>query len=103
MTFWRPLVLLFFLLPWPAAAQNRNVDPAIFERAVHRLMSGQVKGYAFVIANANGIVAEAVGGWAQAPNDGRLRMSTSIPAGWGSNQKVLSGIALLDLLEQRPS
>ncbi len=86
----------------PIYAQSRIVDPVIFEQAVKRQMKNRVKGFAFVVANAKGIVAEAAGGWAKAPNDGKLRMTTRVPAGWGSNQKVLSGIALLDLLERRP-
>ncbi len=85
----------------PVCAQAQRVHEPAFQVAIDRWIDGRVKGYAFVIANRDGIVAEAAGGWAQAPGDGNLRMSTTIPAGFGSNQKVLSGNALLDLLEER--
>jgi CubicO group peptidase (beta-lactamase class C family) len=84
-------------------AQAQTVHEPTFRVAIDRWMDDRVKGYAFVIADKDGIVAEAAGGWAQAPGDGNLRMSTTIPAGFGSNQKVLSGNALLDLLEDRSS
>lgn len=82
-------------------AQAQTVHEPTFQAAIDSWMDNRVKGYAFVIADKDGIVAEAAGGWAQAPGDGNLRMSATIPAGFGSNQKVLSGNALLDLLEDR--
>jgi hypothetical protein len=92
---------LLFLIPCLARAQSRTVDPGIFRRSVDRQMKNQVKGYAFAIADKTGVVADAWGGWAQDPADGNLRMSPTVPIGMGSNQKVLSGVALLDLLEAR--
>ncbi len=91
-------ILLFSSL---AHAKSRNVDPDIFRRSVDRQMQNRVKGYAFAIADKTGVIAEAWGGWAQDPDDGKLRMSPTVPIGMGSNQKVLSGVALLDLLEKR--
>ncbi|MGD1882737.1 MAG: PAN domain-containing protein [Paracoccaceae bacterium] len=97
----RALMTGAFFFTMISAASPQSVDPTIFAHSVNRQMEDRVKGYAFAIANKNKVVAEAAGGWAQAPRDGNLRMSARIPAGWGSNQKVLSGIALLDLLERR--
>ncbi len=96
------LLLLFVLLPNLALSQNwRSVDRDVFERSIDRQIAGQVMGYAFAIADADGIVADASGGWAQAPGDGDLAMATNVVINFGSNQKVLSGVALLDLLESR--
>ena len=101
MNFLNLLLVPLLFLTMTTHVQARNVDPEIFEQAVRRQMDGRVMGYAFAIADADGIVAEVSGGWAQAPGDGDLRMSPTIPIGFGSNQKVLSGVALLDLLENR--
>ena len=96
------LALLLILLPHLTFAQSwRSVDQGVFDRSIARQMNGRVMGYAFAVADADGIVAEASGGWAQAPGDGDLRMAPNVAINFGSNQKVLSGIALLDLLEER--
>lgn len=96
-----PALLLGAALLLPPGAQAQSVHEPTFRVAIDRWIDDRVKGYAFAIADREGIVAEAAGGWAKAPGDGNLRMSTTIPAGFGSNQKVLSGNALLDLLEDR--
>jgi hypothetical protein len=71
-----PFLVLYLclLIPAVAYAQAHSVDPEIFEQAIRRQMDDQVMGYAFAIANADGIVAETSGGWAQAP-EGRRRGS----------------------------
>lgn len=99
--FLRPILTCLLFITMTAAASAQSVDPTIFAHSVTRQMEGKVKGFAFAVADRNKVVAEAAGGWAQGPGDGNLRMSATIPAGWGSNQKVLSGIALLDILESR--
>jgi Beta-lactamase len=77
-------------------------DSALFEQKVHTNMKNQVKGYAFVIANKDGIRGRAAGGWAQDPKDGNLPMSTKVPINIGSVTKTISGAALLNLLEALP-
>ena len=74
-----------------------------FEAAVDKKMGSLCKGYAFAIADKNGIRARAEGGWAQDPADGNLRMSTTIPSCIGSVTKMMSAAALLNLLEAMPN
>ncbi len=96
------LFLLLISLPNLSLTQSwRSVDADVFKRSIDRQMTGRVMGYSFAIANADRIVAEASGGWAQAPGDGELPMGSNVVINFGSNQKVLSGVALLDLLENR--
>lgn len=94
---------IFFSIPANIHPQTRvptrSVDEEAFRDHLSRALSNRVMGYAFVLADRRGIMAKASGGWAQAPNDGRLAMKTTIPAQIGSVAKVASGIALLDLLE----
>lgn len=96
------VTFLFFALA-SASAQTRiaprNVEQQAFRDGLREDLADRVKGYAFVLADRNGIVATASGGWAQAPGDGQVPMKTYVPANVGSIAKVASGIALLDLLE----
>ena len=94
-------VLLFFCFLVSGPALALDVHEGAFKQAIDRLVGDRVMGYAFVVADRDGIVAEAADGWAQAPGDGALRMSTTTASNVGSLSKVLSGIALLDLLEAR--
>ena len=97
------LALTMFLSPLlagPVTASSR-VDQELFAHTVKRLMGDNAMGFAFAVADRHNIVAEVAGGWAQHRSDGNLPMSTTVPIGWGSNQKVLSGVALIDLLERR--
>ncbi|MEM8870601.1 MAG: PAN domain-containing protein [Pseudomonadota bacterium] len=96
------LCILVMLLPNLVLGQSwRSVDQDVFARSIERQMAGRVMGFAFAVADRDGIVAEASGGWAQARGDGDLPMDTDVVINFGSNQKVLSGVALLDLLEER--
>jgi hypothetical protein len=93
------LLAMALLLPLPATAQE--VDPALFRETAIRRMAGKAKGWSFVIANANGIVAQAWDGWAWAPGDGGIQFSSATLSNTGSVSKVLTGVALLDILEAR--
>lgn len=93
--------LAFLLAEAPGASAQRAVNETMFQEAVARHMGDSVKGYAMVLVNKDGIQAKASGGWAQAPGDGGILMKTFVPSNIGSVSKVLSGIALLDLLEAR--
>lgn len=83
----------------PPAAKFNAI---LFEEAVNKKMKNTSKGYAFVVANKDGIMASCEGGWAQDPADGNLRMTTKIPSCVGSVTKMLSSTALLNLLEAIP-
>src|SRR5688572_3399431 len=84
-------------LPAPA-----KFNAVLFEEAVNKKMKNQVKGYAFAIGDKDGIKARCEGGWAQDPADGNLRMTTKIPSCIGSVSKMMSTVALLNLLEALP-
>ena len=77
-------------------------NAVLFEDAVNKKMKNLVKGYAFAIGDKDGIKARSEGGWAQDPADGNLRMTTKIPSCIGSVSKMMSGVALLNLLEAMP-
>ncbi|MGQ0739069.1 MAG: serine hydrolase, partial [Bacteroidota bacterium] len=92
----------------PAPALHFYEQPArfnavLFEEAVNKKMKSTVKGYAFVIADKDGIKARSAGGWAQDPADGNLRMTEKIPGCIGSVTKMMSATALLNLLEALPA
>ena len=97
-----PWLLSFAAALAPPAMAAPAFNAVLFEESVHAKMKGQVKAYAFVVADKDGIQARAAGGWAQDPADGNLAMSTTIPSGIGSVTKTLSGVALLNLLEAQP-
>lgn len=80
-----------------------KLNAVVFEEAVNKKIKGLTKGYAVVIADKEGIMARAEGGWAQDPADGNLRMSTRIPSCIGSVTKMMSATALLNLLEAMPA
>ena len=83
----------------PAAPVFNGV---LFEEHVRKALGGIVKGYAFAVADREGVIqARASGGWAQDPSDGNVRMSPTIVSGIGSVTKVMSGAALLHLFERR--
>ena len=77
-------------------------NAVLFEEAVNKKMKNLVKGYAFAIGDKDGIKARSEGGWAQDPADGNLRMTTRIPSCIGSVSKMISSVALLNLLEAMP-
>ncbi|MBC7873555.1 MAG: serine hydrolase [Ferruginibacter sp.] len=77
-------------------------NAVLFEEAVNKKMKNLVKGYAFAIGDKDGIKARSEGGWAQDPADGNLRMTTRIPSCIGSVSKMMSSVALLNLLEAMP-
>ena len=77
-------------------------NAVLFEDAVNKKMKNLVKGYAFAIGDKDGIKARSEGGWAQDPADGNLRMTTKIPSCIGSVSKMMSSVALLNLLEAMP-
>lgn len=81
----------------PAAA----FSTARFEAAMDRQMATLPKGWSFAVADRHGVRAQGAGGWAQAPGDGDVVMTSSTASGMGSVTKMLSGAALLHLLEQR--
>ena len=83
------------------ATRTKDINAIVFQERVKAAVDGRVKGYAFVIADRNGIEVKVSGGMAQAPGDGDIAMKTFIPSGTGSVAKVISGVALLHLLEQR--
>jgi len=89
-----------FPLHLPATTKFNAV---LFEEAVNKKMKNLVKGYAFAIGDKDGIKARSEGGWAQDPADGNLRMTTKIPSCIGSVSKMMSGVALLNLLETMPA
>ena len=89
----------------PQAPQRTPPAPVfngvVFEESVRATMNGIVKGYAFAVADRDGkIQARAAGGWAQAPSDGDVRMTTTTLSGLGSVSKMMSGAALLHLFER---
>lgn len=96
---WLPSLLLSAAALAPPAVAATAFNAVLFEESVHAKMKGQVKAYAFAVADKDGIQARAASGWAQDPADGNLAMSTTIPSGIGSVTKMLSGVALLNLLE----
>ena len=82
----------------PAAPVFNGV---LFEEHVRGKLADIVKGYAFAVADRHGAIqARAAGGWAQAPSDGNVRMSTTVVSGLGSVTKMMSGAALLHLFER---
>ncbi len=88
------------------AAPERAAPPppfnsVLFEEFVRDKLDGAVKGYAFVVADTQGVQARAAGGWGQDPSDGNVRMSTALPSGLGSVSKMLSGSVLLHLFERQ--
>jgi Beta-lactamase/Polyglycine hydrolase-like, structural repeat len=83
-----------------SAAGTVHFDPSVFKKDIDAKFAGNVKGYAFVVANAGCIVGKVSGGYAQAPGDGNVKMKTYIASGTGSVAKVFSGIALLHLLAE---
>ena len=102
--------LLSLLASTAGAADEspRRTPPApvfngvLFEEQVRAGLGGVVKGYAFAVADRNGVIqASAAGGWAQDPADGNVLMSTAIPSGIGSVTKMMSSAALLHLFERR--
>lgn len=83
----------------PAAPVFNGV---LFEEHVRSKLADIVKGYAFAVADRNGAIqARAAGGWAQAPQDGNVRMTPTVVSGLGSVTKMMSGAALLHLFERR--
>lgn len=78
-------------------------NAVLFEELVNKKMKNTVKGYAFAIGDKDGIKASSEGGWAQDPADGNLRMTTKIPSCIGSVSKMMSSVALLNLLEALPA
>jgi CubicO group peptidase (beta-lactamase class C family) len=90
----------FKLNPPPPGSKFNAV---LFEEAVNKKVKSLFKGYAFAIADKDGIKATCAGGWAQDPADGNLRMTTKIPSCIGSVSKMMSTAALLNLLEAMPS
>ncbi len=96
------LILLFALCLF--SKLSFAADPfnaALFESIIHNEMRGEAKGYAFVIVNRDGFQSRVVGGWAQDPADGNVRMSTKMPSCIGSVSKMLSGTALLQHFRSR--
>jgi CubicO group peptidase (beta-lactamase class C family) len=83
------------------AEQAPEFNASIFEKSIRNAIDGKVMGYSFVIADRKGIRTKISGGFAQSPKDDNLRMKTFIPSNVGSVAKVMTGIALLNLLEQR--
>lgn len=83
-------------------ASKAKFNAVVFEEAVNKKVKSQFKGYAFAIADKDGIKAGCAGGWAQDPADGNLRMTTKIPSCIGSVTKMISTAALLNLLEAMP-
>jgi hypothetical protein len=77
-------------------------NAVLFEELVSKKMKNTVKGYAFAIGDKDGIKARGEGGWAQDPADGNLKMTTKIPSCIGSVSKMMSSVALLNLLEAMP-
>lgn len=80
-----------------------SFNAVLFEELVNKKMKNTVKGYAFAIGDKDGIKARSEGGWAQDPDDGNLKMTTKIPSCIGSVSKMMSSVALLNLLEALPS
>lgn len=93
------LLLLVFMRPDPVLAEA-EFDAAIFQESIRQSMGNSVLGYAVVVADRNGIIAKVSDGYARAPGDGNLRMKTFAPANIGSATKLMTGVALLDMLEQ---
>ena len=79
-----------------------SFNAVLFEELVNKKMKNTVKGYAFAIGDKGGIRARVEGGWAQDPVDGNLKMTTKIPGCIGSVSKMMSSVALLNLLEALP-
>ena len=77
-------------------------NAVLFEDVINKKMKNLVKGYAFAIADKDGIKARAEAGWAQDPEDGNVAMTTKIPSCIGSVTKMMSAAALLNLLEVLP-
>lgn len=76
-----------------------KLNAALFDALVAKKLKGLVKGYAFVIADKNGMVAKSEAGWAQDPSDGNVAMTTKVPSCIGSVSKMMSTAALLHLIE----
>ena len=87
--------------PGTIRAQTPNFNPIVFEEEIRKEFHGKAKGYSFVIANANGFQARVSGGHAQGKSDGNVAMTTNVRSCIGSITKMLSGTALLNLLENR--
>ena len=80
---------------------GEKLNPTYFNELIKSQVQDKVKGYAFVLANKDGIQTKIAGGWAQDPRDGNVPMTPSISSGLGSISKVLTGMALLHLFEQK--
>ena len=80
----------------------KKFNSVLFDKAVNKKMEGLVKGYALAVGDKDGIKGRSAGGWAQDPADGDVAMSTKIPSCIGSVTKMMSAVALLNLLEAMP-
>jgi Beta-lactamase/Bacterial tandem repeat domain 1 len=87
---------------WVPGYLPSKFNAVLFEELVSKKMKNSVKGYAFAIGDKDGIKARGEGGWAQDPTEGNLRMTTKIPSCIGSVSKMMSSVALLNLLEALP-
>ncbi len=76
-------------------------DVARFEASATQRMGNLAMGWSFAVADRHGIRASGAGGWAQAPGDGDVVMTSATASGIGSVTKMVSGAALLHLMEQR--
>jgi CubicO group peptidase (beta-lactamase class C family) len=76
------------------------IDYDRFEYLIHRKFNKKCMGYAFVLANQDGIVKKVSGGYAQNPCNGNIPMKTHVYHNIGSVTKALTATALLNLFDK---
>lgn len=84
----------------PGRITTISFNKQAFENSLQNAIAPNVMGYQYVLIKDGALVSEDAGGWAQAPGDGNVQMTTSTPTNIGSVSKFLSGTAMIHLMEK---
>lgn len=87
------------LPPGPGDITNISFNKQAFEASLTNALAPNVMGYQYVLIKGGSVVSQDADGWAQAPGDGNVAMTTSTPTNIGSVAKFLSGTAMIHLME----
>lgn len=99
------IALLTTLLTTSAPVRSATVpelDVDRFNAFMKQRFTDRSKGFAWSLVERKRTVTEGAHGWAQDPHDGNLRMAPDTPSNIGSVSKLITGVALLDLLRESP-
>ncbi|MBV2360645.1 beta-lactamase family protein [Thalassococcus sp. CAU 1522] len=97
--------LAAFVLVAPSmshAIDLTGADLLRFKYFLHERFDGRTKGFAYTLVKGQVTLTDGAMGWAQDPTDGNVRMSPEIPSNIGSVSKLVTGVALMHLLRERP-